>query len=146
MVNNCGFTVWPGISGKPVLNITGFELTEGKSRSLHTPEMWSGHIWGRTGCTINGSGHWSCATGDCGTGEMECNGQSYRPPVTITEINTSIYQDSYYVSIMNGFNLPMTVQLTNRHFLYKKMGCVNDLNRECPPDLQLEGGGGCNSA
>ncbi|GKD57091.1 G-type lectin S-receptor-like serine/threonine-protein kinase, partial [Tanacetum coccineum] len=146
VVNSCKFTVWPGISGKPALNITGFELTEGKSRSLHTPDMWSGHVWGRTGCTINGSGHWSCATGDCGTGEMECNGQSYKPPVTIAEINISIYRDTYDVSIMNGFNLPMTVQLTSRQFLYKKMGCVNDLNQECPPDLQLEGGRGCNSA
>ncbi|GKF73112.1 G-type lectin S-receptor-like serine/threonine-protein kinase, partial [Tanacetum coccineum] len=26
------------------------------------------------------------------------------------------------------------------------MGCVNDLNRQCPRELQLEGGGGCRSA
>ncbi|PWA45690.1 bulb-type lectin domain-containing protein [Artemisia annua] len=146
VVNNCGFTVWPGISSSPVLNITGFELTEGESRSFQAPTNWTGHIWGRTSCRLNGSGHWSCATGDCGTGEMECYGKTYTPPVTITEIDIRIYEASYDVSIMNGFNLPMTVEPTDGHLGYPKVGCVNDLNLKCPRDLQLEVGGGCKSA
>ncbi|GKA26813.1 G-type lectin S-receptor-like serine/threonine-protein kinase, partial [Tanacetum coccineum] len=139
VVNNCNFTVWPGISGEPVLNSSGFELTKGTSRSFQAPTNWTGYIWGRTGCRLNGSGHWSCATGDCGTGEMECYGKTYTPPATIAEINIGMNRGSYDVSIMNGFNLPMTVQLISRWSIYGKMGCVYDLNRECPPDLELEG-------
>nr|GFA67821.1 G-type lectin S-receptor-like serine/threonine-protein kinase At1g67520 [Tanacetum cinerariifolium] len=92
--------------------------------------------------------HWSCATGDCGTGEMEYYGDSFKPPITIAEINITPEwgQDSYYVSIVNGFNLPMTVESTDRQVLYPKVGCVNDLNLQCPWNLLLEGGGGCKSA
>ncbi|GJW95294.1 G-type lectin S-receptor-like serine/threonine-protein kinase [Tanacetum coccineum] len=82
VVNECGFTVWPGILGRPVLNVSG------------------------TGCTFQCVGHGSCATGDCG-GEMECNGRNYTQPVTILEldVNTVTY-DFYNVSLMKGFNLP----------------------------------------
>ncbi|KAI7742569.1 hypothetical protein M8C21_011603 [Ambrosia artemisiifolia] len=74
VVNDCGFTVWPAISGSPDLDITGFELTEGSSRSFQTPANGTGRLWGRTGCSFNGSGHGSCKIGDCGSGQMECNG------------------------------------------------------------------------
>ncbi|GKB52034.1 G-type lectin S-receptor-like serine/threonine-protein kinase [Tanacetum coccineum] len=126
VVNNCKFTVWPGISSSPVLNISGFELTEGESRSLQTPGDWSGQIWGRTGCRFNR--------------------KTFTPPVTIVEINITNFQDSYDVSIRKGFNLPMTTEPTDRWVLYRKVGCGIDLNLQCPRDLQLEGGGGCKSA
>nr|GFB23001.1 G-type lectin S-receptor-like serine/threonine-protein kinase At1g67520 [Tanacetum cinerariifolium] len=144
VVNDCGFTVWPGILGRPVLSVSGFELEKGARQSFEVLGNWSGTIWGRTGCTFNGSGHGSCATGDCG-GEMECNGRNYTQPVTILEIDVNTGYDLYNVSLMKGFNLPMTIE-PSRGDSCLKMGCVNDLNQRCPPELQLEGGGGCNSA
>ncbi|KAI3703556.1 hypothetical protein L1987_73712 [Smallanthus sonchifolius] len=149
VVNDCGFTVWPGISGSPVLNITGFELTEGNSRSFQFPDDWSGGLWGRTGCTFNGSGHGSCEIGDCGSGEMECNERLANPPATVAGFdfkeNTT---DMYGVSILNGYNLQMTVEATSDYFLVDRLktGCVYDLNKRCPVELSLEGGGGCKNA
>ncbi|GKF67950.1 G-type lectin S-receptor-like serine/threonine-protein kinase, partial [Tanacetum coccineum] len=103
IVNDCGFTVWPGISSSPVLNVTGFELAKGTSQDFQVPGNWSGSIWGRTGCTFDGSGHGSCVTGDCG-GKMECNGRNYTQPVTVAELSVTKDYESYYVSsIINGF-------------------------------------------
>ncbi|GKE95091.1 G-type lectin S-receptor-like serine/threonine-protein kinase, partial [Tanacetum coccineum] len=102
VVNKFRFTVWPGISSSPVLNITGFELREGESRSFQTPEDWSGQIWGRTGCRFNRSGHLSCATGDSGTGDIECYRKTFKPPVTVAKINMSNYRDYYYDLQLEG--------------------------------------------
>ncbi|GJY68158.1 G-type lectin S-receptor-like serine/threonine-protein kinase [Tanacetum coccineum] len=55
---------------------------EGGRQSPEVLGNWSGTIWGRTGCTFNGSGLGLFATGDCG-GEMECNGRNYTQPVYI---------------------------------------------------------------
>ncbi|KAF5774413.1 putative Thaumatin family [Helianthus annuus] len=153
VVNDCGFTVWPGISGSPLPSITGFELTAGNSRSFETPENWSGRLWGRTGCTFNGLGHGSCKTGDCGSGEMECNGGSATPPVTIAQFEIhkkfSEVVVSYDVSLMDGYNLPITVEPIDLSpcFLYgcPKRGCSSDLNKQCPKELMLKGGGGCHT-
>nr|GEX42350.1 G-type lectin S-receptor-like serine/threonine-protein kinase At1g67520 [Tanacetum cinerariifolium] len=144
IVNDCGFTVWPGISSSPVLNVTGFELANGTSQDFQVPGNWSGSIWGRTGCTFDGSGHGSCVTGDCG-GEMECNGRNYTKPVTIAELSVTKDYESYHVSIQNGFNIPMTVEPSPGDLNCQISGCVNDLNRRCPSELKLEGGGGCRS-
>ncbi|GKD28939.1 G-type lectin S-receptor-like serine/threonine-protein kinase [Tanacetum coccineum] len=77
---------------------------------------------------------------------MECNGRTYKTPVTIAEISIINGDDSYDVSIMNGFNLPMTVEPTTVQSFRPKVGCANDLNQQCPLDLRLEGGRGCKSA
>ncbi|KAI3703558.1 hypothetical protein L1987_73714 [Smallanthus sonchifolius] len=153
VINDCGFTVWPGISGSPVFDISGFELTEGNSHSFQTPPNWSGRLWGRTGCTFNGSGHGSCKIGDCGSGEMECNGRSATPPVTVAEFGTnerSIFNEtSFDVSLMDGYNLQMTVEVTDGSTYLSgdcpKRGCAYDLNKRCPVELMLKGGGGCHS-
>ncbi|KAI7742572.1 hypothetical protein M8C21_011606 [Ambrosia artemisiifolia] len=94
--------------------MTGFKLTEGTSRSFKAPEgNWTGRLWGRTGCSFNGSGHGPCKTGDCGSGQIECNGGSAAPPVTIAHCT--------------------------------KRGCSYDLNKRCPKELMLKGGGGCHN-
>ncbi|KAK9077823.1 hypothetical protein SSX86_006161 [Deinandra increscens subsp. villosa] len=150
VVNDCGFIVWPGISGRPVLDITGFELGEGNQHTLDAPETWQGQIWGRTGCTFNGSGHGSCKIGDCGSGEMECKGRSATPPITFAQFVIGKDQDYYNVNITNGYNIQMTVETSGGSSLNDpgcmKTGCVDDLNQRCPKELQLESGGGCKSA
>ncbi|XP_023732620.1 G-type lectin S-receptor-like serine/threonine-protein kinase At1g67520 [Lactuca sativa] len=161
-VNDCDFTIWPGVSGTPDFNITGFELTKGSSRSIQSPVGWVGRFWGRTGCNFNRSGNVSCATGDCGPGKVECNGTSYTPPVTIAEFSVNQFQgqDFYDVSLVDGFNLPILVEATGGSGSGSgsgsgfgsglrscaKTGCVDDLNQRCPPELTLGSAGACRSA
>ncbi|KAL7594226.1 hypothetical protein Lser_V15G29946 [Lactuca serriola] len=151
-VNDCGFSVWPGITPWPYINSTGFELKKGNSRSLQPPDNWVGRIWGRTGCGFNESGNWSCATGDCGTGQVECKGNSYTPPVTTVDINIGDPKglNFYYVSLEDGYNLPILVETTGGSGSglrsCAKTGCVDDLNQWCPTELTLSGGGACETA
>ncbi|KAB2618181.1 thaumatin-like protein 1 [Pyrus ussuriensis x Pyrus communis] len=148
--NKCDFTVWPGIlasSGSEKLDSTGFELPKGSSRVFQAPTGWSGRFWGRTGCSFDGSGRGSCSTGDCGSGELECNGAGAAPPATLAEFTLgSGSQDFYDVSLVDGYNLPMIVEGSGGSGACASTGCVTDLNRRCPAELKVEGGGACKSA
>nr|XP_043618583.1 thaumatin-like protein 1 [Erigeron canadensis] len=145
VVNDCGFTVWPVISGGLYyLNITGFELKKGTTHSFQVSTNWEGSIWGRTGFTFNGSGSGSCATGDCGSSKMECNGTTFPTQlVSVAYFNMGSYHASYNVSIIIRYNLPMTIEPTGDCL---KTGCANDLNERCPQELMFKGGEGCQSA
>uniref|UniRef100_A0A7N0TF88 Thaumatin-like protein n=1 Tax=Kalanchoe fedtschenkoi TaxID=63787 RepID=A0A7N0TF88_KALFE len=93
-VNKCGYTVWPGIlpgAGTSPLETTGFQLARKDFRTFQAPPGWSGRFWARTGCTFDSSGHGSCATGDCGSGLMECNGAGAAPPATLAEFWRTLY-------------------------------------------------------
>ncbi|KAL6274090.1 hypothetical protein ACE6H2_024782 [Prunus campanulata] len=148
--NKCDFTVWPGIlasAGSPKLDSTGFELAKGSSRSFQAPTGWSGRFWGRTGCNFDGSGHGSCSTGDCGSGQLECNGAGAAPPATLAEFTLgSGSQDFYDVSLVDGYNLPMIVEGSGGSGTCASTGCATDLNRRCPAELKVDGGGACKSA
>ncbi|XP_059437391.1 thaumatin-like protein 1 [Corylus avellana] len=149
-VNKCDYTVWPGIlsgAGSPKLESTGFTLTKGSSRAFQAPTGWSGRFWGRTGCNFDGSGSGSCATGDCGSGTLECNGATAAPPATLAEITLgSGSQDFYDVSLVDGYNLPMIMEGSGGSGTCESTGCVTDLNSRCPAELRTDGGGGCKSA
>ncbi|KAL8231681.1 hypothetical protein R6Q57_001459 [Mikania cordata] len=147
--NKCDHTVWPGILGSPALDTTGFELAKGKSRSLQAPAGWSGRLWGRTGCKFDGLGHGSCATGDCGSGQVECKGAGAAPPATLAEFTLgsgSGTQDFYDVSLVDGYNIQMIVEVRGGSGGCETTGCVDDLNRRCPSELRVADGGGCKSA
>ncbi|KAK4368141.1 hypothetical protein RND71_011933 [Anisodus tanguticus] len=146
-VNKCDHTVWPGILGTPKLDSTGFELTKGTSRSFQAPTGWSGRFWGRAGCNFDDSGSGSCATADCGSGQMECNGGGAAPPATLAEFTLgSGSQDFYDVSLVDGYNLPMMVEVSGGSGPCASTGCNVDLNLKCPTELRVEGGGACMSA
>lgn len=149
-VNKCDYTVWPGIlssAGSPKLESTGFQLTKSTSRSFQAPTGWSGRFWGRTGCNFDGSNRGSCATGDCGSGTIECNGAGATPPATLAEFTLgSGSADFYDVSLVDGYNLPMIVESSGGSGTCASTGCVKDLNRNCPAELRVEGGQACNSA
>ncbi|KAG6603906.1 Thaumatin-like protein 1, partial [Cucurbita argyrosperma subsp. sororia] len=149
-VNKCEFTVWPGIlasAGSPKLESTGFELVQGSSRSFQAPTAWSGRFWGRTNCNLDGSGRIICNTGDCGSGEIECNGAGATPPATLAEFTLgSGSQDFYDVSLVDGYNLPMIIEGTGGSGTCSSTGCITDLNQLCPAELKAEGGGACKSA
>ncbi|KAI3692202.1 hypothetical protein L6452_32013 [Arctium lappa] len=136
----------PGIRSSPALNITGFELTKGNLRFFQTPARWNGRLWGRTDCVFNGSGSGNCASGNCESKELECNGTAYTLPVTRAEFIIDHDQDLYGVSLTDGYNLQMIVEVnggSGSGFLScAKTGCVDDLSQRCPMDLWA-GGGGC---
>ncbi|KAL6545941.1 hypothetical protein OROGR_009815 [Orobanche gracilis] len=148
-VNNCGYTVWPGIlanAGSPYFDSTGFELSPYSTRAFTAPAEWSGRFWGRTGCSFSES-VWSCRTGDCGTGGVECKGAGAAPPVTLADITlVTGDSDSYDLSLVDGYNLPMTVEATGGPGMCRPTGCLNDLNRFCPGELRVGDGEGCKSA
>ncbi|XP_009622122.1 thaumatin-like protein 1 [Nicotiana tabacum] len=149
-VNKCEYTVWPGIlanAGSPTLQSTGFELPQDSSRTFTAPTGWSGRFWGRTSCSFDGSESGSCGTGDCGSGEVECNGAGAAPPATLAEFTLGTGgQDFYDVSLVDGYNLPMVVEASGGSGMCATTGCVTDLNQICPTELRSGGGEACRSA
>ncbi|CAN0918751.1 Thaumatin-like protein 1 [Linum grandiflorum] len=147
LVNNCEYTVWPGILGTPKLDSTGFELPNGASISVQAPPGWSGRFWGRTGCNVDGAGKITCTTADCGSGQIECNGAGANPPATLAEFTLgSGSPDFYDVSLVDGYNLPMIVEATGGSGDCALAGCIMDINQRCPSALKVDGGYGCRSA
>lgn len=152
--NRCGGTVWPGVlanSGSSPLQTTGFALGAGETRSLTAPAGWSGRFWARTGCAFDASGKGSCATGDCGSGEVECHGEGAAPPATLAEftLGGSGGKDYYDVSLVDGFNLPMVIKPVNGQGNCSAAGCDGDLRQTCPSELAVRANGrtvACRSA
>ena len=71
--NNCLNTVWPGTltaDNQPQLSNTGFELSSKASLSLDAPPLWKGWFWARTECSTDYSRKFTCATAECGTGQV----------------------------------------------------------------------------
>ncbi|XP_059293050.1 thaumatin-like protein 1b [Lycium ferocissimum] len=146
LVNQCSYTVWPGIlsgAGTTQLSPTGFQLNPGQAIPVSVPAGWSGRLWGRTFCSQDSTtGKFTCVTGDCGSGTLECIGGA-APPATLAEftLNGAGGLDFYDVSLVDGYNLPMLVTPqggTN----CSATGCVVDLNGPCPSELKLIGSGG----
>ncbi|KAJ0096300.1 hypothetical protein Patl1_27257 [Pistacia atlantica] len=72
ITNNCPYTVWPGTLANaehPQLVETGFELATRGTKTLNIPAKWAGRFWARTQCSSN----FTCATADCGSGQVACN-------------------------------------------------------------------------
>ncbi|CAI0382627.1 unnamed protein product, partial [Linum tenue] len=142
VVNKCQSTIWPGIlanAGSQPLDSTGFELPSGGTRTLQAPPSWSGRFWGRTDCQFDPSmNQGTCTTGDCGSNQIECNGQNAKPPATLAEFTVVPGgQDYYDVSLVDGYNLPMMVEPTGGSGgSCSSTGCITDLNRQCPSELR----------
>ncbi|KAK3033951.1 hypothetical protein RJ639_034115 [Escallonia herrerae] len=143
VVNNCPYPIWPAIqpnAGHPVLERGGFALAPLTHRSFPAPaQHWSGRLWGRTGCTTHANGRLSCATGDCG-GLLECDGRGGAPPATLAQFSlhhghTDL--SSYAVSLVDGFNVPMTVTPHEGHGTCPVVGCKANLLATCPDKLQV---------
>ncbi|XVF00898.1 hypothetical protein REPUB_Repub04eG0041600 [Reevesia pubescens] len=134
-------------AGSPRLDSTGFELPKDSSRSFQAPTGWSDRFWVRTGCKFDGSGSGTCVTGDCGSGQIECNGLGAAPPVTLAEFTLGTGgQDFYDVSLVDGYNVPMIVEGSGGSGLCAATGCTTDLNRQCPSELRVGDGDACKSA
>ncbi|ESQ34795.1 hypothetical protein EUTSA_v10008241mg [Eutrema salsugineum] len=160
IANKCDYTVWPGIlsnAGVPPLPTTGFVLQKGETRTIDAPSSWGGRFWGRTLCSTDSDGKFTCATGDCGSGKLECSGTGAAPPATLAEftLDGSGGLDFYDVSLVDGYNVQMlVVPQGGSGQNCSSTGCVVDLNGKCPSELRVNsvGGGkqavamGCKSA
>ncbi|XP_058747338.1 thaumatin-like protein 1b [Vicia villosa] len=152
--NKCRYTVWPGtLTGdqKPQLSTTGFVLGPQATNSVDLPSPWSGRFWARTGCS-NNNGKFSCATADCASGQVGCNGAGAIPPATLVEITVASNggQDFYDVSNVDGFNVPVSVTPQGGRGDCKTSSCPANINTVCPAELQVKGSDGsvvtCKSA
>ncbi|KAM7253227.1 hypothetical protein ACFE04_025845 [Oxalis oulophora] len=146
IINNCKETIWPAVTGEN-FNGDGFALKSGQSMVFNAPVGWtSGRIWGRTGCNFDKDGNGPCQTGACGT-TLKCNA-SGKPPISLAEFTLGNL-DYYDISLVDGFNLPITLTPVNGKGNCSVTGCDKDLRLDCPPELAAKSNGkvvGCRSA
>jgi hypothetical protein len=126
-------------------------MAAGQSQTLNLPDTFSGRFWGRTLCSFNGNTG-SCETADCGA--LACNGNIGVPPATLAEVTlgpgVGAPFDNYDVSLVDGYNLPITFVPNGGTGQCTPAGCTTDFNATCPPALQdIDASGrviGCKSA
>ncbi|PVG04004.1 thaumatin-like protein [Serendipita vermifera] len=127
--NACPFTIWPAVYTD--LNV-GTALPD-------VPTGWEAPagIWGRRNCDFSTNpGPTSCLTGGC-NGGLLCDSRTGtgKPPVTLAEFtfNASDKLDWYDVSLVDGYNLPMSVVPTQG---CDAANCLVDLGPDCPEALK----------
>ncbi|KAB2008393.1 hypothetical protein ERO13_D10G087800v2 [Gossypium hirsutum] len=140
--NKCPFPIWPATApntGHPVIANGGFYLPPGQMQQFEAPWTWNGRIWARTGCNFNSNWQPACETGDC-DGRLQCNGLIGIPPATLVQV--ALQGDKgkpnfYDVSLVDGYNLPVSV--TTRPFSPKCTigSCSKNPNNFCPQELQV---------
>ncbi|KAG8654552.1 thaumatin-like protein 1b isoform X2 [Manihot esculenta] len=152
ITNKCDYSVWPGIlsnADAPPLSTTGFVLQKGETMTITAPTSWGGRMWGRTFCSEDSTGKFSCLTGDCGSNKLECSGSGAVPPATLAEFKLDGYggMDYFDVSLVDGYNLPMlVVPQGGSGQNCSSTGCVVDLNGSCPSELKVTSSAGDNLA
>ncbi|GAV58933.1 Thaumatin domain-containing protein [Cephalotus follicularis] len=154
ITNNCPYTIWPGTltgGGGNQLSTTGFELASGASNSFNVPPPFTGRFWARTQCSTFGAV--TCATADCASGQVACNGAGAIPPASLAEftIAPSGGQDFYDISLVDGYNIPLSIAPKGGSGpTCTTTSCSADVNAVCPAELQVKGSDGrviaCKSA
>ncbi|KAF9598973.1 hypothetical protein IFM89_033318 [Coptis chinensis] len=93
-------------------------------------------MWFRTGCSLQ-SLQFICETGDCGDDhEVPCDGGQPVYPVTLVNLAINGLSVRYEVSLIHGFNVPVTIQSDGA--CSSPIGCSHDLNKECPTKLMAK--------
>ena len=143
ITNNCAETVWVAGAGTPtpVFNGSsgGLELPAGATVTTSLPTPWvGGRFWGRRQCTFDANGKGSCQTGDCGNG-LQCThagaGNTSLAEFTLTGSPTGA--DNYDISLVDGFDFPMSVQLSDPNAAHAiNAACQVDLRASCPAGQQ----------
>lgn len=133
---------------------TGWEASAGSSATFDVPDNWkAGRIWGRRDCDFSSGSTdpTTCLTGGC-NGGLLCDNTTGTgvPPCTVAEwtLQGDGNRDFYDVSLVDGFDLPMSITNTQN---CPVAGCFVDLNPSCPDALRGSTNStgspvGCNSA
>ncbi|MEV6006469.1 thaumatin family protein [Streptomyces sp. NPDC051976] len=155
-VNKLGQTIWLASgeqTARPALPTTGWVLRPGQTLGVRVPDHWNGRFWGRTGCTFDAAGRGHCETGDC-DGRFQCPGYG-KIPASLAEFNLNAWSglDFYDVSLVDGSNLPMYINLvggTTKDPISANgcsaAGCTHAV--DCPAALRVTAGSrvvGCES-
>lgn len=149
-LNQCSETIWVGALNAAaeyeLPESGGWELAPGGDYLLVLPEHWGGRFWGRTGCQFDSSGAGHCDSGDCGN-RLACSGAGGQTPATLAEFTFAGHAglDFYDVSLVDGYNLPLTIRPVAGTYELRgegdpydcgAPGCTSDLNQSCPTELQ----------
>ncbi|PWA66491.1 pathogenesis-related thaumatin superfamily protein [Artemisia annua] len=140
--NKCPYPIWPANAaneGHPVLAYGGFYLPPGEQRKIQAPANWVGRIWARTGCKFGSNNIPVCETGDCG-GKLCCNGLIGTPPATLVQfaLQPDKTKPSFYdVSLVDGYNIPVSVTSVPNSSKCRIGGCKKDVNSICPQELEV---------
>ncbi|KIM38807.1 hypothetical protein M413DRAFT_19912 [Hebeloma cylindrosporum] len=144
VVNSCSFTIWYIFTDLHVAtNVpdfpTGWEAGPGTTFEFQVPDNWkAGRIWGRRDCDFAGNmygGPSTCLSGGC-NGGYQCDPHTGIgvPPVTLAQWNLDEGgSDWYYISLIDGFNLPMS---NTNNVGCPVAECAVDLVRDCPKALE----------
>ncbi|KAH9953751.1 thaumatin-like protein [Russula dissimulans] len=143
VVNTCPFTIWHIYTDLTVgqnvpLFPTGWESPPYTSVQFAVPDNWtSGRIWGRRNCNFStNAGPSACLDGGC-NGGLQCDPHTGTgtPPATVAEwtLQSNGSLDYYDVSLVDGFNLPMTIIPSASNC--SVASCPNDLDPGCPSQL-----------
>ncbi|KAI4524243.1 Osmotin, thaumatin-like protein [Schizophyllum commune Loenen D] len=118
---------------------TGWDASPGSSVTFDVPDNWkAGRIWGRRDCDFSSgsSDPSTCLTGGC-NGGLLCDNRTGTgvPPCSVAEwtLQGDGNRDFYDVSLVDGFDLPMSI--TNNQNC-PEAGCYTDLNPSCPDALK----------
>lgn len=111
--------------------------------TLCIPKKWQGRFWGRTGCTASGN-DLTCTTGQCGVpGQVQCtvsaNAVTLFEP-TFDSVQGPATIDFYDVSLVSGYNVPLSVASTTSPSCVVTGACTKNLNASCPNLLRVNGG------
>jgi hypothetical protein len=143
VVNQCSYTIWPAIytdlsvAQNVPQSPTGWESPPKNSTQFSVPDNWkSGRIWGRRNCDFSTTpGPNSCLDGGC-NGGLECDPHTGTgvPPATVAEwtLQGDGNKDFYDVSVVDGFNIPMSITPSAN---CPVASCPKDLNPGCPSQL-----------
>ncbi|KAL8152884.1 LOW QUALITY PROTEIN: hypothetical protein V2J09_010644 [Rumex salicifolius] len=137
--NNCPYTIWPAAlsnSNSPRIGNTGFALGHGGSSTVGAPSGWARVASGPVPSAAP-TGRFGCPIGDCGTGQVSCNGNGGANPASLAEfqLNGFSNNDFYDVSLIDGFNLPVTIAPQNG--ACPRPSCSVDINSICPSNLAV---------
>ncbi len=125
-------------------------MDAGESVSFGVPQdLNAARLWARTNCVTHPNGRFECETGDCGFLQCSHDGvpRGGRTPVTLAEFTLNGWgeQDYYDVSLVDGYNLMVTIIPTDKssthgsgEYWCKDPNCLTDLNSICPSELQLK--------
>jgi len=137
VVNNCSYTVYPGILPATYAN-GGWQMAPGTRVSFTLGSDWIGRIWGRTGC--DDSSPAICATGQCGGVGLQCAGTSGQAGTSLAEFNVGAtgVVDWYDVSYVDGFDNPIGISASNPSCATVN-ACSSAPRNQCSPELQASG-------